>query len=133
MAEMVGARARTGAPGSDDGSASALMVGIAALACVVLVALAVGIGALVAVARAQSVADLAALAGAEVAVAMVWELSPGDPCGVAAEVVHANGLGMATCTEHGAGRVSVAVTVATSLGEFSAQALAGPDLGAHER
>ncbi len=106
---------------SERGSASLLTVTMAGLLVFVGGALA-GVTALVVDhRRAQSAADLAALAGAG---------SPADPCAAAARIAVANGARLVDCAPAGADLVvTVAVTSAAWPGRaltVSAQARAGP-------
>jgi secretion/DNA translocation related TadE-like protein len=72
--------------------------------------------------RAQSAADLAALAAA----ARVLPLGGGDPCGIAAQAATRNGGRLSACEDQGGGVVRVRVVVPTRVGLASAEARAGP-------
>lgn len=112
---------------SDEGSGSVLTLAVAAVVVVLAAALGLCLQATVARARAQSVADLSALAAArEAQRAAFGEPSVPDPCGRAAEVARHNGGRMTACTELPAGVVGVDVAVPMSLGDARATARAGP-------
>ncbi|GAA1733806.1 Rv3654c family TadE-like protein [Brachybacterium phenoliresistens] len=117
-AERRGARA---AIVSDRGSAPAAVIAWVGMAVTMLGALSLlGLGA-AAQARADTAADLAALAGADALAA-----GSGDPCPIAGEVARRNGAQLASCAV--AGR-DVIVTVAVDAGALppvSGRARAGP-------
>jgi secretion/DNA translocation related TadE-like protein len=72
--------------------------------------------------RAQTAADLAALAGA----AHLLAVGAGDPCAVAEEAVRRNGGTLAACADEGQGVLTVRVVVPTATGTAAARARAGP-------
>jgi secretion/DNA translocation related TadE-like protein len=116
------------APGQE-GSATVLVIGICLAAFVLLAALGGLGGAAVARHRAQSAADLAALAAADVLVGG----SGGSPCAAAGRVVAANGGDLGSCEVSGQ---VVEVTVLgrppgpiARLGLARARARAGPATG----
>lgn len=107
---------------SDRGSGS-----VVALAMIAVVVLIIGwLGALAQAqagrGRAQSAADLGALAGATVL------RSGADPCHRAAEVVRRNDAEPAQCVVLDGGVVRVRATVGTLTGTASAWARAGPSV-----
>lgn len=114
---------------SEEGSASILAVGIMAvslLLCVVLIGVSqVHAGVL----RAQTSADLAALAGADIAAVALWEEVAERACQRARDVADANGASVMSCRLDGQDlRVEVTMTVGV-LGvayEAQARARAGP-------
>jgi secretion/DNA translocation related TadE-like protein len=115
---------------SDEGSASVVVVGLCAvLLSAVLGALALG-SAVVARHRAESAADLAALAAADV----VLGRAGGTPCGRAESVLAAHGARSAGCAVAGDGSVTVTAVVRPggvvgALGEARASARAGAAQG----
>ena len=118
---------RTGGWRSDRGSGSVLTLAIAAVVLVLAAGMGLQIQATVAHARAQTVADLAALAAAgQVQRAAFGEPDSREPCTRAAEVAAHNGGRLASCREASGGRVRIEALVATPLGEARASALAGP-------
>jgi len=114
---------------AERGAATVLVIAMAGL--LLLVGAAAGVvGAIVtAHRRAQSAADLAALAGA----ASLADHSGRDPCSTAGEVARANGAGLDSCTVEGADvLVEVSVSGPRWLGQdqdLSARARAGPAPG----
>lgn len=111
---------------SDDGSGSVLVLALVAVLCTGIVLLALLGGAAAARHRAQTAADLAALAAADVLLGR----RPGSPCATAGQVATANGARVRVCSEQADGTVVVAVEVATDgvlagLGPAGATARAG--------
>jgi secretion/DNA translocation related TadE-like protein len=110
----------------DGGSGSVVVVGAcAALLSLLLVVLALA-SAVVARHRAEAAADLAALAGADVAVGR----ATGDPCARAAAVLHAQGAAAGVCAVAADGSVTVTALVPAAgaaglLGPARATARAG--------
>lgn len=131
-----GSRRRGGREGSrpwgggDEGSGSVLVVGLTAL-LLALTVLVLALGAAVAARhRAETAADLAALAGADV----VLGRAAGDACTRAREVVVANGARFAGCAVQADATVLVAAVVPlpgafAAVGEARAQARAGAGRG----
>jgi secretion/DNA translocation related TadE-like protein len=112
---------------SDDGSGSVLTLAVASVVIVLAAALALMLQATVAHARAQSVADLSALAAARAAQRTAFgDLPDPAPCARAADVAAHNGGRVTACSELAAGRVRVDVAVRTPLGDARATARAGP-------
>ena len=111
---------------SDDGSGSILTLAVAGVVVVLAAALGLDVQATVARTRAQSVADLSALAAARQAQRAAFA-APGavDPCGRAGEVAAHNGGTVVRCTERTGGEVAVEAAVSTPLGTAHATALAG--------
>ncbi len=109
-------------PGGDDGSGTVLLLAVVAVALVVAGLLGLLASAQLARGRAQTAADLAALAGA----GAVLRGETSDPCGVASQVVRRNGARPAGCTDEGRGVVTVRAVVSSGAGEASARARAGP-------
>ncbi|ABS01971.1 Rv3654c family TadE-like protein [Kineococcus radiotolerans] len=118
-------------PRRDTGSGGVLVLGTCAgLVPVVLLVSALG-GAVLARHRAETAADLAALAAADVVVGR----AVGDPCERARRVLTAHGADDAGCAVAGDGSVLVAATVrapglAGRLGPARARARAGQASGA---
>lgn len=122
MTPRVGVRRR-----SDEGSGSVLALAVAGALVVLAVALGLVVQATVARARAQSVADLSALAAArEAQRAAFGEPGAVDPCVRAGEVAIRNGGRVAACEESGVGVVRVGVVVRAAVGEARARSRAGP-------
>jgi len=107
--------------GSDRGSAPAAVIAWVGMAMTMLGALSLlGLG-VAAQARADTAADLAALAGAD-----ALAVRSGDPCPIAEEVARRNGAQLAACAVSGR---DVIVTVAVDAGALppvSGRARAGP-------
>ena len=83
--------------GSDEGSGTVMMVGVlAALAVLACSALAY-IAILAAGNRAQNIADLSALAGADVSATAQWESVEEKACRAANEVAQENGAMLSAC------------------------------------
>jgi secretion/DNA translocation related TadE-like protein len=111
----------------DRGAATLLVIAMAGVLLVVGAALGVVVAMVRAHRTAQSAADLAALAGAQLA------QRGGDACAGAAQIAHANRAHLSRCSVRGS-VVTVQVTVAGPhwLGQsadLSAQARAGPAVG----
>ncbi|NAZ82554.1 histidine kinase, partial [Kineococcus sp. R8] len=110
----------------DAGSGSVLVLGVCAVAFSLLLAV-LGLGAAVTARhRAESAADLAALAGADV----VLGRAPGQPCVRAGAVLAAAGAAVVSCAVAADGSVAVTATVAVAgrfagLGAARASARAG--------
>ena len=108
--------------GDDQGSGTVLLLALVAVTLVVAGLLGLLGSAQLGRGRAQTAADLGALAGA----ARLLAGQPGDPCPTAAEVVRRNGARLSSCTDEGAGVVTVRVAVRGSAGSATASARAGP-------
>ncbi|GEL96824.1 Rv3654c family TadE-like protein [Cellulomonas terrae] len=108
--------------GDDRGSGTVLLLALVAVVLVVAALLGLLGSAQLGRGRAQTAADLGALAGAS----QVLAGQPGDPCPVAAEVVRRNGARLSSCTHEGAGVVTVRVVVRGAAGSATASARAGP-------
>ncbi|KRD45675.1 hypothetical protein ASE38_08830 [Cellulomonas sp. Root930] len=113
------ARARRG---GDRGSGTVLLLALVAVLLVVAGLLGLLAAAQLARGRAQTAADLGALAGA----AQLLAAGSGDPCAVAAQTVRRNGGTLAACSDDGQGVLTVRVAVPTAIGAASAWARAGP-------
>ena len=99
--------------GSDEGSGTVMVVGVlAALAVLACSALAY-IAILAAGNRAQNIADLSALAGADVSATAQWESVEEKACRAANEVAQENGAMLSACHCE---RVDTIVTVRVSSG-----------------
>lgn len=107
--------------GRDRGSGTVLVIAVLAVAVLLVGALGLLAGAQRARARAQSAADLGALAAADRALR-----GRPDPCGTAGDVVERNGAVLAGCAVEPGAVVAVTATVATAVGEARADARAGP-------
>ena len=108
--------------GDDQGSGTVLLLALVAVTLVVAALLGLLGSAQLGRGRAQTAADLGALAAASRLLAG----QPGDPCPTAAEVVRRNGARLSSCTDEGAGVVTVRVAVRGSAGSATASARAGP-------
>ncbi len=109
--------------GPDSGSGTVLVLGVVAVALVLATTLA-GLGqVVVGRARAQTAADLAALAAAT-----RWQATAdvGSACDLAEQAATRNGADLAACGHEGAGVVQIAVTVSTPFGPARSFARAGP-------
>ena len=104
------------------GSGTVLLLALVAVALVAAALLGLLASAQLARGRAQTAADLGALAGA----AGMLAGRSGDPCAAVGEVVRRNGARLAACTDEGAGVVTVRVVVARAGGSATASARAGP-------
>jgi secretion/DNA translocation related TadE-like protein len=108
---------------SDRGSASLLVLGVALAVLIVLGSVAQAGGLLVARHRAESAADLGALAGARRAVD-----GSGDACGEAGRIVRANGARLVACRLEGFDVVvTAAVDGPAGWGSAEGSARAGPE------
>ena len=110
----------------DRGSATVLMLALAVVAGVLLLSLGLLAGSQLGRARAQTAADLGALAAADAAA-----VGHADPCGVAAQVATRNRGQLTFCTLDalGVARVSAATTArfaGRDVGTATATARAGP-------
>ncbi|KQS99403.1 Rv3654c family TadE-like protein [Cellulomonas sp. Leaf395] len=106
----------------EEGSGTVLLLALIAVALVVAGLLGLLASAQLARGRAQTAADLGALAGASGLLAG----QPGDPCATVAEVVRLNRGRLSSCTDAGGGVVTVRVVVAAATGSATASARAGP-------
>ncbi|MCL2090707.1 MAG: flp pilus-assembly TadE/G-like family protein [Micrococcales bacterium] len=110
-------------PRGDRGSGTVLVLGLVAVALVLATTL-VGLGQVVAGrARAQTAADLAALAAAT---RLQTTADIGDACDLAGQVAARNGADLAGCAHEGGGVVQVTVAVPTPSGPTRTSARAGP-------
>ena len=114
---------------TERGSASVLVLGICLVALVLATAVAGLGGALVARHQAESVADLAALAGADVLLGR----APGSPCAAAARLVKSNPVGHVRLVDCRVSGRSTEVAVSArpagwvaGFGPATARARAGP-------
>lgn len=109
--------------GDDRGSGTVLLVGVVAVALLLATTLA-GLGQVVAArARAQSAADLAALAAAT---RLQATADIAASCDLADQAATRNGASLTGCAHEGVGVVRVAVGVRTPFGTTTASARAGP-------
>ncbi len=100
---------------------------MAAVAFVLVVAVGAVASAHVASARASAAADLAALAGAQRAVAAgTGGWTGAEPCGLAAEAARRNGGVLVRCVPAPDGSVTVRVRVDAAVGGATGDARAGP-------
>ena len=106
----------------DRGSGTVLLLALVAVALVVAAMLGLLASAQLGRGRAQTAADLGALAGA----ARLLAGQPGDPCPTVAEVVRRNRASLSSCTDEGGGVVTVRVVVRGPAGSATASARAGP-------
>ena len=107
---------------SDDrGSGTVLLLALMAAVLVVAALLGLLATAQLARGRAQSAADLGALAGAA-----ALRHGTGEACAVAGEVVRRNGARLSDCADDGSGVVRVRVVVRAGVGDATAAARAGP-------
>src|SRR4051794_33440860 len=109
-------------PTGDEGAGTVLLLGLVCVVVLMAASLTLLASAQAARGRAQSAADLAALAGAST----LLPGGGGDPCGLAGQTVTRNGGRMVACRDEGEGVVTVRVVVATRVGVATAQARAGP-------
>ncbi len=118
-------RAGTGG-GTDRGAGTVLMAGMATVLLILLAALLLIVQAAVGASRAATAADLAALAGADAA----RELIPGQPCGVAADVVARHHCVLISCILEGTDQDIVEITTSLDLpgpwGAAEGHSRAGP-------
>ena len=106
----------------DRGSGTVLLLALVAVTLVVAGMLGLLASAQLARGRAQTAADLGALAGA----ARLLAGEAGSPCATVADVVRRNGGRLASCVDEGAGVLTVQVVVAGRAGTGTAWARAGP-------
>ena len=106
---------------ADRGSGTVLLLGVMAAALLVAAGLGLLASAQAARWRAQTAADLGALAGATAARDLV-----GDSCAVVGEVVAHNGAATVACALEAGGVIRVEVTSRAAWGIASASARAGP-------
>ena len=83
--------------GSDEGSGTVMVVGVLAVLCVLACSALAYIALLVAGNRAQNIADLSALAGADVSATAQWESVEEKACRAANEVAQENGAMLSAC------------------------------------
>ena len=83
--------------GSDEGSGTIMVVGVLAVLCVLACSALAYIALLVAGNRAQNIADLSALAGADVSATAQWESVEEKACRAANEVAQENGAMLSSC------------------------------------
>lgn len=83
--------------GSDEGSGAIMVVGVLAVLSVLACSALVYIALLVAGNRAQNIADLSALAGADVSATAQWESVEEKACRAANEVAQENGAMLSSC------------------------------------
>ena len=83
--------------GSDEGSGTIMVVGVLAVLSVLACSALVYIALLVAGNRAQNIADLSALAGADVSATAQWESVEEKACRAANEVAQENGAMLSSC------------------------------------
>lgn len=105
----------------DRGSGTVLLLAIVGVLGLVAVVLGLLAAAQNARGRAQSAADLAALAAAS-----AWRDGWGDPCAVAAEAVRRNGGRLVACDALAGGVVTVVAAARSPAGAATADARAGP-------
>jgi secretion/DNA translocation related TadE-like protein len=113
--------ARRPAASRERGSGTVLLLAVVGVLAVVAAAIGLLAAAQGARGRAQTAADLAALAAAS-----AWRDGWGDPCGVAAVAVRRNGARLTDCEALPGGVVEVAVSVGSPAGAATAHARAGP-------
>lgn len=99
--------------GSDEGSGTIMVVGVLAVLSVLACSALVYIALLAAGNRAQNIADLSALAGADVSATAQWESVEEQACRVANEVAQENGAMLSSCHCES---VDMVVTVRVSSG-----------------
>ena len=83
--------------GLDEGSGTIMVVGVLAVLSVLACSALIYIALLVAGNRAQNIADLSALAGADVSATAQWESVEEQACRVANEVAQENGAMLSSC------------------------------------
>ena len=99
----------TGARGGEEGYGTALHAGFLAFLATLGILLVSVSGLLVAKQKVQSVADMAALAGADLSSVEVFSAGHGSgACGMAAQVVEANAFSLRSCRVAGADTFVVA-------------------------
>ena len=114
-------RGRSGV-GYDEGSGTVLLLALVAITLVVASLLGLLASAQLARGRAQTAADLGALAGS----ARLLAGHSGDPCATVAAVVSRNRATLSSCVDEGGGVVVVRVVVPRAGGAATASARAGP-------
>ena len=82
---------------ADQGSGTVMVIGVVALAMVLACAGIVCAAFLVSLNRAQDIADLSALAGADISATAQWEDVQDKACQVAQEVAESNGAQLSSC------------------------------------
>lgn len=82
---------------ADQGSGTVMVIGVVALATVLACAGIVCAAFLVSLNRAQDIADLSALAGADISATAQWEDVQDKACQVAQEVAESNGAQLSSC------------------------------------
>jgi secretion/DNA translocation related TadE-like protein len=118
--------------GEDRGSAAVLVAGVCAVMMLLGTAAAWVSMAAYASVRAQSAADLSALAGATARLHLLAGLAQVDPCSAAAAVAALNGAALDSCAVDGVTNVTVSVSVrapgvpAVAGSAATASARAGP-------
>ncbi|MEN0128808.1 MAG: Rv3654c family TadE-like protein, partial [Brevundimonas sp.] len=105
----------------DRGSGTVLLLAVVGVLAVVAATIGLLAAAQSARGRAQSAADLAALAAAS-----AWQDGWGDPCSIAAVAVRRNAARLASCEALPGGVVVVGVSVWSPAGAATAEARAGP-------
>lgn len=88
---------RTKGWSADQGSGTLMVIGVVALAMVLACAGIVCAVFLVSLNRAQDIADLSALAGADISATAQWEDVEDKACQVAQEVAESNGAQLSSC------------------------------------
>lgn len=111
-----GRRLARGPGVTQNGSGTVLVVALVTATVFGLLAVLAVTAAASAAGRAASAADLAAVAAADAA----RGLSPGDPCGVAAEVATRNGAQLVECRRSAPGGVIIDVWTAIAAGPGTA-------------
>lgn len=107
-------------PHGDDGAVTVVLAAVVAVALVLAAVLGAVASAHTGRLRAQTVADLAALAAAEEV------RRGGDACATARQVAARNGARVVACSAEGSGVVRVDAVVRTGAGDAVATAWAGP-------
>ncbi len=118
-----------GPSGDESGSGTILVVALLATATACALVLAIGGSILAARARLAAVADLAALAGADVSATSAWEEVGSRPCEEARAVAEANGVELESCEIIGADTRVVVVSKGAGLASpilVRSRARAGP-------
>lgn len=88
-------------PSGEEGSGTVLYAGLIAFLATMGILFATVAGFLVAKQQAQSVADMAALAGADLSSVAVFGGAPGQACSMAQQVTNENTFAMSSCTVSG--------------------------------
>ncbi|MDM8085598.1 flp pilus-assembly TadE/G-like family protein [Cellulomonas cellasea] len=110
----------------DEGSGTVLALGLVAVVLTVMLALGLLVGAQSGRSRAQTAADLSALAGAELLRGGDGPAQVERACEIAGEVARRNGGELRDCRPDGGRVLAVSVARQTSAGEALAVARAGP-------